>query len=129
MTRFTRGESVSVLSKKGAWAEVRTATGSGWARADGLAGHVDASREDDNLTPRFVKAPQPVTQPSAHGEIVIEASVNTDGDVTSIRTVNNTTGSYELAAKNSAALQGAKFQPIVQHGKRREFIYEYRVHY
>jgi outer membrane biosynthesis protein TonB len=70
-----------------------------------------------------------VTQPSAHGEIIIEAMVNTDGDVTSVKTTRNTTGSDALAFKNSAAIQGAKFYPIVVKGRRREFIYEYRVHY
>ena len=33
LTRYDNGESVSVLSRKGSWSEVRTASGSGWAHA------------------------------------------------------------------------------------------------
>jgi uncharacterized protein YgiM (DUF1202 family) len=129
LANFTTGESVSILAKQGEWAEVRTPGGSGWARTSSLSAAAEAQQEEDNVTPRFRKAPSPVTQPSAHGEIVIEAMVNTDGDVTSVKVTRNTTGSDALAFKNSAAIQGAKFQPIVQKGRRREFIYEYRVHY
>jgi uncharacterized protein YgiM (DUF1202 family) len=129
IANFTSGESISILSKQGEWAEVRTPDGSGWAHTSSLSAAAEAKQEEDNATPRFRKAPSPVTQPSAHGEIIIEAMVNTDGDVTSVKVTRNTTGSDALAFKNSAAIQGAKFQPIVQKGHRREFIYEYRVHY
>jgi uncharacterized protein YgiM (DUF1202 family) len=129
IVKFLPGETVSILSRRGEWVEARTATGSGWLRASALRDAAAAKQEDDNLTPRFRKAPAPVTQPSARGEIVLEATVNTDGDVTSVKTLSNTTGTDSLVAQNTAALRGAKFYPIVQKGKRREFIYEYRVHY
>jgi outer membrane biosynthesis protein TonB len=70
-----------------------------------------------------------VTQTTPRGEIVLEAAVNTDGDVTSVRTLTNTTGSMGLEAKNRAELEGTKFYPIVQKGQRVPFTYEYRVHY
>ena len=96
VANYSAGESVSVLSKQGDWAEVRTSNGSGWARTSSLARSVEAKQvEADNSTPRFRKAPSPVTQPGAHGEIVIEATVNTDGEVTSVNTTRNTTGSEE----------------------------------
>lgn len=130
VAKYSPGESVSVLAKNGEWAEVRTADGSGWTRTSALAPSVEAKQvEADNSTPRFRKAPAPVTQPGVHGEIVVEANVNIDGDVTSTKTTLNTTGSEGLAFKNAAAIQNAKFYPIVQKGRRREFIYEYRVHY
>jgi uncharacterized protein YgiM (DUF1202 family) len=129
LANFTSGESVSILAKQGEWAEVRMPDGSGWARISSLSKAVEAQHEEDNATPRFRKAPSPVTQPSAHGEIIIEAMVNTDGDVTSVKVTRNTTGSDALAFKNSAEIKSAKFEPIVQKGRRREFIYEYRVHY
>ena len=129
IANFTSGESVSVLSKQGEWSEVRTPDGSGWSHTSSLSEAAEAKSEEDNATPRFRKAPSPVTQPGASGEIVIEATVNTDGDVTAVKVTRNTTGSDALAFKNSAAIQGAKFQPIVQKGRRREFVYEYRVHY
>jgi uncharacterized protein YgiM (DUF1202 family) len=129
ISTYGNGESVSVLSRQGDWVEVRTGMGSGWARASDLRTAEATTGEPDSLTPRFVKPPAPITQTTTHGQIVLEADVNTDGDVTAVRTESNTTGSTELEVKNTAELRAAKFYPIVQHGKRIPFTYEYRVHY
>jgi len=127
---YGSGQSVSVLAHRGDWDEVRVAGRSGWARAASLANAAEAKRaESDNLSPRFRIAPAPVTSPFAHGEIVLEANVNQDGEVIDVRTTTNTTGSPELVMQNSHALRAARFEPIVQHGQRKAFTYEYRVHY
>ena len=125
VAQYANGESVSVLSRANGWSEVRTATGSGWVRASDLS----STGESDNLTPRFRVAPQPVTQPGAHGELTLEADVNSDGDVTSVRVISNTTGSATLLEKNTASLRRARFVPIVRHGQRTPFTYEHHVHY
>jgi len=130
IARYDGGESVSVLSRQGEWSEVRTADGSGWARASGLANAAESkAKESDNLSPRFHRAPAPVTEPGAHGEILLVASVNSDGEVVGVKVERNTTGSPALLAKNIAALQGARFFPIVRHGKRMPFVYDYHVGY
>ena len=130
IARYGGGESVSVLSRRGEWSEVRTADGSGWAHASGLATAAESkATESDNVTPRFRKAPAPVTEPGAHGEIRLEASVNSDGEIVGVKVEQNTTGSPSLLARNIAALQRARFVPIVQHGKRMPFVYEYHVGY
>lgn len=129
VTKYQNGESVSVLARNGDWAEVRTAMGSGWAHFADLATADQAKKEEDNPTPKFRKAPNPVTAPSARGEIYIEADVNTDGDVTSMRMITNTTGNTDLGSKNMASLQLAKFYPIVIKGERKPFKYYYRVSY
>lgn len=121
VTRYKAGESVPVLSKKGDWAEVRTAMGSGWVHQSELVGAEDARQ--------FLHAPSPVTAPNAHGTIYIEADVNTDGDVTRTTLIENTTGSADLAAKNAAALERAKFYPMLVRGERKPFKYDYRVDY
>ncbi len=127
---FSRGSSVSVLSHRGEWDEVRVAGRSGWARAKSLAGAAEAQQVDaDNLSPRFRIPPAPVTSPGAHGEIDLEANVNQDGEVTGVTTTLNTTGSNDLAEKNTKALRSARFEPIIQHGQRKPFTYDYRVHY
>ena len=126
---FANGESVSVLSSRDGWTEVRVLDGSGWVRQAEIERSSSQGKEPDNLTPRFRVAPTQVTNPSDHGELVLEAGVNSEGDVTSVRTLKNETGSHLLEVKNTAALQSAHFYPIVQHGKRTEFIYEYRLHY
>ena len=129
VTKFLNGESVSVLSKKGDWVEVRTAGGSGWAHGADLTNAAAAKAEEENPTPKFRKPPSPVSQPGAHGTVYIEAAVNTDGDVTHTQLISNTTGSDTLAIQNEAALKQSKFYPIVQKGQKKDFLYYYRVDY
>jgi len=130
VSTYANGESVSVLSRRGKWSEVRTATGSGWVHQSDLSSAAEAKQtESDDLTPRFKIAPQPVTQPGATGELVLEASVNSDGEVTNVRTLSNTTGSTSLERSNAASLRSARFYPIVRHGQRTPFTYEHHVHY
>ncbi|HEY6138377.1 MAG TPA: SH3 domain-containing protein [Thermoanaerobaculia bacterium] len=129
VARYGSGEAVSVLARKGEWSEVRTATGSGWARGQELASAAESKAQADNVKPRFRVAPAPVTQPGARGEIDLVASVNTDGDVIDVKVERNTTGSRSLEAMNVAALRRARFVPIVRHGKRSPFLYDYHVGY
>jgi uncharacterized protein YgiM (DUF1202 family) len=123
------GESVSVLAKNGEWSEVRTVSGSGFVKSSELTTAQNAKSEEENPTPKFRRAPSPVTSPGAHGTIYLEADVNTDGDITHIDIISNTTNDPTLAQKNIAALMRAKFYPIVQKGKRMAFKYDYRVDY
>jgi uncharacterized protein YgiM (DUF1202 family) len=130
LATYSRGGSVSVLSRRGDWTEVRVADRSGWTHAASLASAAEAKKSEvDNLTPRFRVPPSPITSPGAHGEIILEASVNQDGEVIDVRTSVNTTGNADLASKNGNALRTARFEPIIQHGTRTPFTYEYRVHY
>jgi uncharacterized protein YgiM (DUF1202 family) len=130
LTTYRHGESVSVLARRGAWSEVRIAAGSGWAHGVELADAAEATKaEADNLKPHYLRDPEPVSQPGTHGDIVLEADVNTDGVVTNVRTLSNTTGSMSLEMRNAAALRQAVFTPVVRHGRREAFVYEHRVHY
>ena len=127
---YSRGSSVSVLGHRGEWDEVRVAGSSGWARATSLGTAIDAQKaEAENLNPKFRIPPAPVTSAGVHGEIILEASVNQDGEIIDLRLLQNTTGNTELAARNTRSLRAARFEPIVQHGTRKPFTYEYRVHY
>ncbi len=129
VTRYQHGESVPVLAKKGDWAEVRTAMGSGWVHQSDLTAGEESKAERTTPTPQFQHPPSPVTSPSAHGTVYIEADVNTDGDITSTTIIENTTGSASLAEQNAFALKHSKFYPIVIHGERKPFKYYYRVDY
>jgi uncharacterized protein YgiM (DUF1202 family) len=130
ISTYQRGESVSVLARNGEWAEVRTGAKSGWARISEMADAAEAKKAlEDNPYPHFVRTPAPVTQPGAHGELVLEAEVDQDGIVKSVRTLSNTTGSPTLEQRNSEALRHAEFTPVVLKGKRKAFVYEHRVHY
>jgi len=125
---YRYGEAVSVLAEQGDWVEVRTGDTAGWAhKADLTAAESLASKE--NLQPKFRVMPLPVSAPSAHGNIYIEADVNTDGDVVNTRVISNTTNSPILAQQNAQALRSAKFFPIVDKGERKPFKYYHSVTY
>ena len=104
VTRFLSGESAAVLSRRNDdWVEVRTANGSGWAHMSEL-GSADATKQDSrNPSPRFERVPAPISAPSTHGTIYIEANVNTDGQITSAKLITNTTGSDDLGQRNIQA--------------------------
>jgi uncharacterized protein YgiM (DUF1202 family) len=129
MATYQNGEAVSVLTDKGEWVEVRTGDQSGWARSADLTDAAGAKEQAENPQPKFKVMPLPVSAPSAHGEIYLEASVNSDGEITAIRTITNTTGSNALEVQNTAALRTAKFYPIVQKNERVPFKYYHRVTY
>jgi TonB family protein len=133
VTTYQASEAVSILARKGDWVEVTTAFGSGWAHANELASGAEMTASSQSSAgdsaPRFIIPPEPVSQPSAHGDITLEADVSPNGDVLGARIILNTTGSEGLASRNLTALQKAKFAPIVKHGQRMPFTYEHRVHY
>lgn len=129
VSTYQNGEALSILAKQGDWAEVRQGSGSGWVRASALGTAQEQAAEEENPQPKFKVMPLPVSAPGAKGEIYLEADVNTDGEVTAIRTITNTTGSEALAAQNTSALRAAKFHPIVIKGERKAFKYYHRVTY
>jgi hypothetical protein len=126
---YQNGEAVSVLADQGAWVEVRTGDRVGWARAADLTTAQGKTQEEENPTPKFRVMPMPVSAPSARGEIYLEANVNSDGEVISVRTISNTTGSLALESQNTTALKVAKFYPIIQKNQRTPFKYYHRVTY
>ncbi|MGN6186695.1 MAG: SH3 domain-containing protein [Thermoanaerobaculia bacterium] len=126
---YQNGEAISILADKGEWVEVRSGDGSGWAKAADLTTAEGKTAQDENPQPKFKVMPMPVSAPSAHGEVYLEADVNSDGDVVNVRTISNTTGSDALASQNSAALRAARFYPIVVKGERKAFKYYHKVSY
>jgi TonB family protein len=129
LVTYQNGEGVSVLADKGEWVEVRTGDRSGWARATELTTAEGKQESEDNPQPKFRVMPMPVSAPSVHGEIYLEADVNSDGEVVSVRTLVNSTGSTALEAQNTQALKAARFHPIVQKNQRVKFKYYHRVTY
>lgn len=126
---FGNGEAVSVLAEKGDWVEVRTGDRAGWAKTAELTTAEGKEEAESNPQPKFRVMPMPVSAPSARGEVYIEADVNTDGEVTDVRMIQNTTGSDALGKQNMEALRLARFYPIVVKGERQRFKYYHRVTY
>jgi uncharacterized protein YgiM (DUF1202 family) len=129
LATYQNGEAISVLAEKGDWVEVRTGDRSGWAHAADLTNAAGKETQEENPQPKFRVMPLPVSAPSAHGEIYIEANVNSDGEVTDVRLITNTTGSPALAQQNADSLRRAKFYPIMQKGERTPFKYYHKVTY
>jgi len=125
---YRYGETVSVLSFKGDWAEVRTSRGSGWVPRNDLMTAEAMKQLVESQVPRFLTPPAAI--PSArHGQITMQAKVNTDGEVIQVTPVGNTTGDNQLALENANALLNARFYPMVQKGQRFTFTYEHKVYY
>ena len=129
ITNFQHSESVPVMSRRGDWTEVQTAMGNGWVHTSDLGNADEAAASKDNPNPKFEHPPSPISAPGTHGTIYIEADVNTEGQVTNTTIIQNTTGSESLGAQNAAALQRAKFYPIIIRGENKPFKYYYRVDY
>ncbi|MFN2441248.1 MAG: SH3 domain-containing protein [Thermoanaerobaculia bacterium] len=131
------GETASVLSERDGWAEVRIDfERSGWVPASSLqaespsAGAVETTGADGSPIPRFRIMPNPIFSGSgARGEIVLEASVNTAGEIFEVRTLRNTTGNPALEAQNREELRRARFFPLKVGGVAKPFVYEHRVEY
>lgn len=126
---YQNGEAISVLAEKGEWSEVRTGDRAGWAKSAELTTAEGKQESETNPTPKFKVMPMPISAPSAHGTIYIEADVNSDGDVIGVRLIQNTTGNDQLAEQNANALRSAKFYPIVIKGERKPFKYYHNVSY
>jgi TonB family protein len=129
ITQYGYQETVSILSRNGEWAEVRTVDGSGWALAKELISAAEADKLSKETAPRFMTPPTAIPHAGTRGEIVLEAKVNTDGDVIDVKAVSNSTGNGALSTANAEALKQAHFYPMVQKGQRVTFFYQHHIYY
>lgn len=131
LTTYGYTESVSILARKGPWSEVRTYDGgSAWVHSAELIGAAEVEEVLANPTPRFAAAPQQIPSGRVHGVILLQAHVNTDGDVVDVQPTRNTTGRDDLVEANADALRRAKFYPLIdKKGQHASFVYEYSVTY
>lgn len=128
VTTYGIAETVSVLQKKDAWSEIRLTEGTGWVKNSDLITQEQEAALEKDPQPRFWVAPAAVPG-KGHGQLIMEASVNTDGEVTNVKILSNSVRDPKLVQANVAALQAAKFYPMLQKGLRAPFTYEHRVAY
>jgi TonB family protein len=125
VTTYKTGESVSILAEQGGWSEIKISyEKSGWAKSSSLV----ASKSEVASTPdqvRFRVAPEPVSQPGVRGVIILEATVNVHGDITGVKSIENSTGRKDIELRTIESLKKAKFFPLLQNGKAQPFVYEY----
>lgn len=124
------GEAVSILAENDLWVEVRLGTGdTGWMLKENLT----PNRNDTVSTAstvRFLRKPSPVFSTSkVSGLIMLECQVSRTGEVTSVRTMINTTGSADLEERNHNEIKRARFAPMMVGGQARAFVYEQRIEY
>ncbi len=128
ITAYGIGETVSVLQKKDDWYEIRVLDGTGWVQTRDLITDEQQAELDKNPVPRFY-VPPAVVPGKGHGQIKLEAKVNTDGEVIDVKVLQNTMRDKKLVEANVAALKQARFYPLLQKGLRAPFTYEHRVAY
>jgi TonB family protein len=120
-----RGDRLGLIGAAGGWSRVRLSGGStGWVASQHVAA-IKGCPPDSEF--RFIRTPVPSFSDSgAHGLVVIEATVDAQGGVTTARLVSNSTGDGSLAALAEKEIRSARFAAPVRDCSARAFIYTYR---
>ena len=135
LTLVRKGDALTLIEERNGWYRVRLASGqTGWVSTQYVSrgGNPPASRPRRAGCPAdadfaFEKSPLPsFSEDGQHGLVVVEASVNTTGTVTSTKVVSNTTGDAALAAMAEREIRGAKFVAPVRDCVKRAFIFTYK---
>ncbi|HUP49347.1 MAG TPA: TonB family protein [Thermoanaerobaculia bacterium] len=136
LTTIRRGQTLTLMEERAGWYQVRLPTGeSGWVSAQYVArsdGRSSSTARRSRGCPAdsdyaFEKSPMPsFSDRGAHGLVVVEANVNSSGDVTSTRVISNATGDPDLAALAEREIRSAKFIAPIRDCVRRSFIFTYK---
>jgi Bacterial SH3 domain len=131
VARLSKGARLTSFEEKEGWLHVKLAdTRTGWIRKDFL-------RKDDGclpdrrevlLTPPMLHMSEGSGAPGSaggKGKVVVEADIDEQGNVRSVRVVRNETGSPERAEMAKSEVQGVTFQPPVKKCRVTGFTYVY----
>jgi TonB family protein len=132
-----KGESLSVLREDESWTKVRLASGeTGWVASRFVSKGSTATAKKP--APRrggcppdsdyaFAESPMlTFSEGGPHGLVVVEATVNAKGTVTSTKVVSNATGDESLAFLAQREIKAAKFSPPIRGCVPRAFVFTYR---
>lgn len=128
-----RGERLTVIGDAGSWLRVKLNDGStGWVSSQLVVREGAAARPrrggcppDSNYS--FISAPKPsFSEDGPHGMVVIEASVDAQGIVTSTRVVSNDTKDDSLAAIAEREVRNARFAPPIRNCAPKAFVFTYK---
>ena len=128
VTQVKQGDPLTVVDESKGWSSVQLANGtSGWVSSD----YISATKK--NVKPgcesefAFAKAPLAAfSEGGPHGLVVVDATVNTKGDVTGTKIISNTTGEDALAKMAEREIKAAKFVPPYRDCVPRAFIFTYK---
>jgi TonB family protein len=144
--QLRRGARLTVIEADEAWTHVRLPNGEeGWVASRFVAapgastssssrssGSTSSTRRRSGGCPpdsdfAFRETPTiSLSETPKKGTIVVDATVNTQGVVTSTKVVSNTTGDESLAFLVVREIRSAKFSPPIRNCVPRTFIYTYR---
>jgi uncharacterized protein YgiM (DUF1202 family) len=137
IAQVMKGTELGVLRSEESWMKVRLADGSvGWV-AERFVSFGGAAQKKRMTAKRgtcpadsdfaFLETPTVAfSEIGAHGLVVVEASVNTKGMVTSTNVISNATGDESLAFLTEREIRSAKFSPPIRDCGPRAFVYTYR---
>ena len=134
VSQLRRGTEFTMLEEKKGWLRVKLADGrTGWVSAQHVSrpGAPAAKRRRGGCQPdsdfAFVKSPMPsFSDQGKHGLVIVEADVNTRGDVTATRVMSNSTGEDAMAELAEREIRSAKFVAPVRDCVARKFIFTYK---
>ncbi len=125
-----RGDLLSLIATDGGWSRVKLATGEvGWVFSQYLSSGKPRSRRgcppDSDFG--FVKAPLAAfSEGGPHGLVVVDATVNTAGDVIATKVISNTTGEEAIGKMAEREIRAAKFIPPYRDCVPKTFIFTYK---
>ena len=140
ITQVKKGTILDMLDGDDSWTKVRLASGEvGWVASRFVTSTETKTKTAARKSPprksgcpadsdyAFIEAPLLAFSDSgAHGLVIVEASVNVKGTVTSTKVVSNNTGDEALAFLAEREIKGARFSPPIRNCVARSFIFTYR---
>jgi hypothetical protein len=131
VARLSKGARLTSFEEKDGWLRVKLPdTRIGWIRKDLLKKDDGClpDRKEVLLTPPMLHMSEGSGAPgtaAGKGKIVVEADIDENGKVRSVRVVTNETGSAERAEMAKSEVQGVTFQPPVKKCRVTGFTYVY----
>lgn len=119
-----RGDRLGLIRTENGWSRVKTPAGmTGWVSSRFVKNerNCPADRDFEILD----GPPLSFSQDGAHGTVVVEATIETNGKVSSTRVTQNTTGDASLAKAAEQEIRAATFAAPVRKCVPKRFIYVY----
>lgn len=141
VVQVKKGQALALLADGESWTKVRLESGeTGWVASRFVAreGEKTGSKKKSKAKKgcpsdsdyAFLETPMlAFSDSSAHGMVVVEATVNAKGLVASTRVVSNSTGDESLAFLTEREIRSATFSPPIRNCVARSFIFIYRKTY
>ncbi len=128
LTQVKQGDALTVVDEVKGWSNVQLAGGTtGWVSSDYIAATRKKVKPGCESEFGFVKAPLAAfSEDGPHGLVVVDATVNTKGDVTATKIVSNSTGEDALAKMAEREIRAAKFTPPYRDCQPKAFIFTYK---